>query len=74
MDYDHVEKELRAGRTIHRRFCAVCENPIAYGMLRGHPILVSCGCRSKKSSNVIKITWNDLRQLINDKYQESPPQ
>ncbi len=67
MTHEEIVSEIKKGRKVPRRLCAVCREQINYALRGNRPILESCGCRDKGKSNIIDLTWDDLHTLVDGK-------
>ena len=66
LTFVEAERRLCAGNPVHWRRCTVCNGAITFELpFNGKkPRMISCKCRSREASNLVDLTWDELRAII----------
>ncbi len=66
-DFDYVKSLINADKDVPYRTCTICKMPMAFTRRQFLPHILSCKCRESGQPALIRLTWTELRELLEKK-------
>jgi hypothetical protein len=67
MTYDYVKSLLVADKDVPYRTCTICKTPMVFTMRQWFPHIISCKCHADGSRPLVRLTWDELREILEKK-------